>query len=126
MIERRRNTAANGVSGLGPFGIELPDSLVQAIAAAVEARVVERLPNFDVLGENRGSEYLTTAEAAELMRCTRQRIYDLLSAGRLRRYRDGRRVLIRRAEIQAHLAGEEVAPTLPPFPRSRSRKRVND
>jgi excisionase family DNA binding protein len=50
------------------------------------------------------SPFLTIAEAAEYARCKRQRIDDLLSARRLTRYKDGRRTLISRAELDQYLA----------------------
>jgi excisionase family DNA binding protein len=52
------------------------------------------------------SEYLTAAEAAGLLRSSRQRVYDLVSAGRLSRFRDGRRLLLSRVELEAYLRGE--------------------
>jgi excisionase family DNA binding protein len=49
------------------------------------------------------SPYLSVAEAADYIRAKPQRIYDLLSAGRLERYKDGSRVLVSRAELDAYL-----------------------
>jgi len=49
------------------------------------------------------SEFLSVAEAAELLRCKPQRIYDLVSDGRLERFKDGSRVLVRRADVVAHV-----------------------
>lgn len=83
------------MSGLA---FELPDDVVEAIATRAVALVLERLTPAPA------TEYLNVAEAAELLRCDRQRIYDLCSSGRLRRYKDGSRVLVSRAEIEAHLA----------------------
>jgi excisionase family DNA binding protein len=51
----------------------------------------------------RGPTYLTVAEAAERLRTKRQRVYDLLSDGRLTRFKDGSRVLIRADEIDEYL-----------------------
>lgn len=71
-------------------------------------------------------EYLTSAEAAERLRAKPQRIYDLVSAGRLRRYKDGARVLIKRADLEDYLATvprERANPVLrdePPAPRRRT------
>lgn len=47
--------------------------------------------------------YLTTDEAAELMRCKRKRIYDLAALGKLDVVRDGARVLVPRAAIDDYL-----------------------
>jgi excisionase family DNA binding protein len=48
-------------------------------------------------------EFMTIPETAELMRCSRQRVDDLLSARRLERVKDGRRTLLRRADVLAYL-----------------------
>jgi excisionase family DNA binding protein len=48
---------------------------------------------------------MTIPEAAEYLRCSRQRVDDLLSQGRLTRIKEGRRTLVARAEIEAHLRG---------------------
>ena len=51
------------------------------------------------------SPYMTIPEAATLLRCSRQRVDDLLSQRRLTRYKDGRRTLVSHAEIEDHLRG---------------------
>jgi excisionase family DNA binding protein len=81
------------------FAFELPDDVANAIAERAAALVLERLT------PTAASEYLNVDDAAELLRCERQRIYDLCSSGRLRRYKDGARVLVSRAEIEAYLLG---------------------
>jgi len=85
--------------------LELPEDVLEALVERVAERVLARL---DINGRT-DPEYLTPAEAADLLRCSRQRVYDLLSARRLRRYKDGARVLVSRAEIDAYLAGDRVA-----------------
>jgi excisionase family DNA binding protein len=49
------------------------------------------------------SPFLTVAEAAVYLRASRQRVYDLLSSRRLPRHRDGARVLVRRADLEAYV-----------------------
>lgn len=69
---------------------------------ALERRVSElemRLAS----GAPAASPYMTIPETAELLRCSRQRIDDLLSQGRLNRYKDGARTLVSRADVEAHL-----------------------
>jgi excisionase family DNA binding protein len=78
--------------------IDLPATLIDEIAERAAALVLERLD-----GNPRQPELLSVPEAAELLRCSRQRVYDLLSAGRLERLKDGSRVLVRRADVIAHL-----------------------
>ena len=79
--------------------LNLPEPLLQALAERAAAIVLDHLQAAPA-----GSPYLTIKEAAEYARCKRQRIDDLLSARRLTRYKDGRRTLILRAELDAHLA----------------------
>jgi excisionase family DNA binding protein len=71
--------------------------------AALAARVTELEAWLAAVTTPTQSEFLTIPEAAELMRCKRQRIDDLLSAGRLERVKDGSRTLIRRTDLIAHL-----------------------
>lgn len=47
------------------------------------------------------SPWLTVKEAAEYLRCNRNRIDKLTSKGVLQRYREGGRVLLRRDELDA-------------------------
>jgi excisionase family DNA binding protein len=78
-----------------PLRAELDDVAVAAIAA-----VLPREP------EPVASPYMTIPEAAQYLRCSRQRIDDLLSQRRLTRHKDGRRTLVRRTDIEAHLETE--------------------
>ena len=105
--------------GLSPrvLQIVIPPSLVEAIVEAVIPVVLERLNDVDAADGR--SDYLTVAEAAAFLRAKPQRVYDLLSSNRLRRFKDGARVLVSRSELEAYLAGEVVAPALPPGSRSR-------
>lgn len=92
--------------------IVLPVDVVAAIAAEAAALVEVQPASV--------SPYMTVPEAADYLRCSRQRVYDLLSAGRLTRHKDGRRVLVFRAEADALLAGSSgVAPRLPTRPQPR-------
>jgi excisionase family DNA binding protein len=74
--------------------------------AALAARVAELEAHFAAVRAPAQSEFLTITEAAELMRCKRQRIDDLLCAGRLERVKDGARTLIRRRDLVAYLEDE--------------------
>lgn len=90
----------------GPEEIRLAVALtageVERIALRAAELVTARRP------EERAPRYLTVREAADSLRCSRQRVYDLLSQGTLTRLKDGARVLVARAEVDAYLAG---APT---------------
>jgi excisionase family DNA binding protein len=73
--------------------------LVELIAERAAELVLERLE----VAQAPESEFLTVSEAAEFLRCKPQRIYDLLSGRQLERFKDGSRVLVKRAELVAHL-----------------------
>jgi excisionase family DNA binding protein len=64
--------------------------------------VLERLETSQAM-----PEFLTVPEAAELLRCKPQRIHELTSAGELRRYKDGSRVLLSRTEILARIGAAD-------------------
>ena len=57
--------------------LTLPDDLFEAIAQRAAAIVLSELAEQRANGMIR-NEYLTVVEAAEYLRCSRQRIYDLL------------------------------------------------
>jgi excisionase family DNA binding protein len=93
----------SGLDFLAPAARAALEELIdRCVTEAVERRLGEREEN------GRRSPYLTIPEAAELLRCSRQRVDDLLSQRRLRRYKDGARTLVLRAEIEAHLEASGV------------------
>jgi excisionase family DNA binding protein len=99
-----------------PLAIELPSAVVDEIVERVAAVVLERVQAPAV------SPYLSVDEAADYLRCSRQRIYDLLSSRRLTKLKDGSRVLVRRDELDDHLSG--VAASLPRASQGRSGRAV--
>lgn len=76
--------------------VTLPAETLSALAALLARHLPEPAPRDP-------SPFLTVAEAAAYLRASRQRVYDLLSSRRLPKYRDGARVLIRRADLDAYL-----------------------
>jgi excisionase family DNA binding protein len=84
-----------------PFALAIPSALVEQIAERAAQLVLEQLQP----GLQAASPYMTIPEAAAYARCKRQRIDDLLSSRRLTRYKDGRRTLVSRAELEARLQG---------------------
>ena len=80
--------------------VELSESDLEQLAERVAELMAESAVPASVPGANR---FLTPAEAADYLRCSRQRIYDLCSMGALSRFRDGSRVLVAREEIDAYL-----------------------
>jgi excisionase family DNA binding protein len=81
---------------LADVRVTLPAETVGALAAILARRLPTPVPPDP-------SPYLTVAEAAAYLRASRQRVYDLLSSRRLSRRKDGARVLISRAELDAYL-----------------------
>jgi excisionase family DNA binding protein len=51
------------------------------------------------------SPWLNVAEAAERLRCRKDRIYDLIALGKLHPRRDGRRVLLHHDDLDAYIEG---------------------
>jgi len=51
------------------------------------------------------SPWLNVAEAAERLRCRKDRIYDLIALGKLHPRRDGRRILLHRDDLDAYVEG---------------------
>jgi excisionase family DNA binding protein len=82
--------------------LDLPPELVEAVAGRVAELLADRL-------DAASRPYLDVDEAAAYLRCSPQRIYDLVSAGRLRPHRDGRRVLLTREALDACLEAPEEA-----------------
>jgi hypothetical protein len=79
------------------------DMLLDELVERVADRVVRRL---EALPTSQPGDLLSIAEAAELLRCKPQRLYDLRSAGRLPRTVEGGRAVVRRFDIE-RLVSEE-------------------
>lgn len=91
------------------LGAPIPSNVV-----ALDARQLIELADLvaERLAVNGGeqSPWLTVDEAADYLRCKPKRVYDLLSQQRLPRHKDGSRVLLHRAELDAYLAGTLLTP----------------
>jgi excisionase family DNA binding protein len=83
-------------------GVLVPVILDEAALAGIAAALADRDSR---QAAPSSSPYLTIPEAAEFLRCSRQRVDDLLSQRRLRRYKDGSRTLVSRDELARYLAG---------------------
>lgn len=81
-------------------GVELTIRLTDEQVAQIAARAAALVP-----AATPASPWLNVAEAAERLRCRKDRIYDLIALGRLHPLRDGRRVLLRRDDLDAYLDG---------------------
>lgn len=90
---------ASLVSALGFLSDEALAELERLIAERVAGEVARQ---FAARESGRAAPYATVKEAADYLRCKRQRVDDLLSQGKLTRYKDGARTLIRWDELEAH------------------------
>ncbi|MHB8234312.1 MAG: helix-turn-helix domain-containing protein [Solirubrobacteraceae bacterium] len=76
--------------------VELTAEQIDAIASrAAELVTAQQAPAT--------SPWLNVAEAAERLRCGKDRVYDLIALGKLEPRRDGRRVLLRVDDVDAYL-----------------------
>lgn len=87
--------------------LSIPPESIEAIAqrAAAIARELE-------LEANPPSPYMSIEQAAEFLCCKTKRIYDLRSSGRLRRFSEGGRALVLRAELELLVVDEDALPAL--------------
>ena len=95
-----RNRGSDPRDGGAPVS-DLADELREALRPLVADLVRAELAEIEAAPP---SPYLTVEEAADYLRAKPQRVYDLLSDGRLTRVKDGSRALVARAEIDAYLA----------------------
>jgi hypothetical protein len=66
----------------------------------VAERLAQRLEERELSPLHEQCELLSVPEAAEMLRCKPQRVYDLRSAGRLPRTTEGGRAVVRRADLE--------------------------
>ena len=78
--------------------VDIPDDVLDKIAKRAAELVLERLERHSA-----EPDLMTIPEVAMYLRCERQRIDDLLSSRRIPRVKDGRRTLVRRADVNHYL-----------------------
>lgn len=81
--------------------IELTVTLTDEQLTEIAERAAALIPT----GTRAVSPWLNVADAAERLRCGKDRIYDLIALGKLHPRRDGRRVLLRRDDLDAYIEG---------------------
>ncbi len=96
---------------MAAVSFELPEELVEAIAVRVAELVLGEFDRRGLASEE-VREYLTVEEVVERFGLSRQRVYDLRSLGRLSRHGDGRKALVRRAELEEYLTSAWRGPSL--------------
>ena len=99
-----RRCDEGGVTTLS--GLLSPAALA-AIEDLIDERIDQRLAEHDNRSQPHASApaspFMTIKETATFLRCRRQRIDDLLSQGKLQRFKDGARTLIARTELEAYI-----------------------
>lgn len=101
-IAAERARAARLIPGPRGPALHLTVDLAPDQLAQLAFRVSELLATRGAASET-ASPYLTVAEAAEYLRCSRERIHALLSQRRLTRHKDGGRTLVLRSELEAYV-----------------------
>ena len=81
------------------------DLLLDEFVDRVADRVVHRLEARDTRPQ---TELLSLTEAAEMLRCKPQRIYQLRSTGRLPRTVEGGRAIVRRSDLERLIEEDSV------------------
>ena len=76
--------------------LALPPELIEQVAERAAEILAERQAPA-------ASPWLNVIEAAERLRCRKDRIYDLIALGKLTPRRDGRRVLLHRDDLDAYV-----------------------
>lgn len=79
------------------FSPEMADRLAERLADELAARLSPP-----------PSPYLNVDQAAEYLACHKRRVYDLVERGSLNAFRDGRRLLLKRSDLDAYVAGRGV------------------
>jgi len=90
----------------GTVGLTFPASFVDALAA----RVLERLEETGALAPPAPASWLDVDAAAAYLACKRQRVYDLVSQGRLQVARDGTRLLFRPEWLDSYVLSAGSGP----------------
>lgn len=82
------------------------DLILEEFVSRIAERVAERLAESREISvsADRERDLLSVREAAAVLRCKPQRVYDLRSAGRLPRTTEGGRAVVRRFDLERLVA----------------------
>jgi excisionase family DNA binding protein len=92
---RSRQIGGPGDGAMIELTVTLTDQQLAEIAKQAAALIST--------GAQAGTPWLSATEAAERLRCSKDRIYDLIAFGKLHPRRDGRRVLLHRDDLDAYV-----------------------
>ena len=82
------------------FVLALTEEQLEALAARVAPLVAAHLAEIGGNGTD-SSPWLTVEEAAALLRCDPQRVYEMRSSDRLTAYKEGGRAVVSRGEVES-------------------------
>jgi excisionase family DNA binding protein len=83
--------------------------LLDLVADLVAAKVIDRLDAVS-LADGQHDAFLDVEQAAAYLACDRRRIYDLVAQQKVEHYRDGKRLLFRRCDLDTYLTRVEATP----------------
>jgi hypothetical protein len=81
-------------------------AFLEELAERIADRLAEKLEERRWATRQEACELFSVPEAAEVLRCKPQRVYDLRSAGRLPRTTEGGRAVVRRTDLEGLVAEE--------------------
>jgi excisionase family DNA binding protein len=82
------------------FALAVPSAIVDRLAERVAEELAARMAPLS-------APYLNVDQAAEYLACDKRRIYDLVEREAVVCYRDGKRLLFRRSDLDAYVAGHQ-------------------
>lgn len=88
------------------FSFPLSDELLDHLATRVAKELSCRL-------SPPPEPYMNADQAAEYLACSKRRIYDLAERGALVSYRDGKRLLFKRHDLDNYVRDEHPRPAMP-------------
>lgn len=88
------------------FTVPLPAELLDHFAATVAEELASRL-------SPPPEPYMDADQAAEYLACNRRRVYDLAERGAIPHYRDGKRLLFQRHDLDSYVRDENPRPAMP-------------
>lgn len=87
--------------------------LETTIRALVAEEVARQLATLELAGHDRGSPWLSLAEAADYLRVSERQVQRLVARGKVNSTTVGRRRLVRRGDLDKAATGEEAGATAP-------------
>lgn len=104
-VEALRADARKLGYAIAGFTIQVESNQLEDLVRQLVGEAMKEMQ--DGIEAARKRETMDTKEAADFFRTSEQRIYDLVSARKLRpEYKDGKKLIFQRSELEAYLRGE--------------------